>query len=122
VLREEPGHDLAALLDEARAAGTPVEASVVEVALPTPAFRIVQEALTNARKHAPGQPVTLTITGDPSAGLTIEATNPIVNPSVGDPGVGLIGLAERAELAGGRVEHAASRGRFVLRAWLPWPV
>ncbi|MEV1172006.1 sensor histidine kinase, partial [Nonomuraea sp. NPDC049784] len=38
-------------------------------------------------------------------------------------GAGLIGLTERAELAGGRLEHGATPdGEFVVRAWLPWPV
>ena len=36
-------------------------------------------------------------------------------------GLGLLGLTERAELIGGRLEHATSGGDFVVRAWLPWP-
>jgi len=36
-------------------------------------------------------------------------------------GLGLLGLTERAELTGGRLEHVVSDGDFVVRAWLPWP-
>lgn len=73
-------------------------------------YRIVQEGLTNARKHAPGAEVTVTVTGGPGAGLTIEVRNPApVEPfeRVPGSGQGLIGLTERATLAGGRLGHAS---------------
>ncbi|NEE40920.1 sensor histidine kinase, partial [Streptomyces sp. SID7982] len=67
-------------------------------------YRIAQEALTNARKHAPGTEVSLTVTGGPGDDLTVE----VVNPAPTEPfervpgsGQGLIGLTERATLAGG---------------------
>ncbi|TFD54055.1 two-component sensor histidine kinase [Cryobacterium frigoriphilum] len=86
------------------------------------AYRIIQEALTNARKHAPGQPVTLHIehSGDL---LLLRAANPVfphADPGLQGGGVGLIGLCERAELADGRIEHGTDAGSFILRAWLPW--
>jgi signal transduction histidine kinase len=87
------------------------------------AYRITQEALTNARKHAPTQPVRVTLAGTPGKNLTIEVTNPLGTGGVG-PGsqVGLIGLAERVSLAGGRIEHGVTPcGEFRLAAWLPWP-
>jgi signal transduction histidine kinase len=168
------------------------------------AYRIVQEGLTNARKHAAGTEVTVTLTGGPEAGLTVAVSNPLtdtggedpdrdgeragagpagrgpdctgddrtarsghpvagqrdraaagrgvgtgrpavpvlaVEPPGGGPGPapapgaggrvnggaaaipgagqGLIGLAERAALAGGWLAHGADADGFHLRAWLP---
>jgi signal transduction histidine kinase len=100
-------------------------------------YRVVQEGLTNARKHAPGQPVTVTLGGGQGAGLDVSLVNPAgpasagpasVGPASAGPasavpgsGAGLIGLTERVELAGGRLDWASSDGEFLLRAWLPWP-
>ncbi|MGX5186769.1 histidine kinase [Streptomyces avermitilis] len=89
------------------------------------AYRIVQEGLTNARKHAPGAEVTVTVAGAPGDGLTVSVRNPAPPgdvPHVPGSGQGLIGLTERATLAGGRLDHGAEGdGGFGLRAWLPWP-
>ncbi|MFI8826173.1 sensor histidine kinase [Streptomyces sp. NPDC053431] len=88
-------------------------------------YRIAQEALTNARKHAPGAEVTVTLRGRPGDGLTVDVRNPAPAgpvPPVPGSGQGLIGLTERATLAGGRMEHGpAPDGGFALHAWLPWP-
>jgi signal transduction histidine kinase len=133
--------DIPALVDEARSAGGTVRLIDEVAADPPPAavgrtaYRIVQEALTNARKHAPGSPVTVRLLGGAAAGLSITVDNPTrtgtATPSPprypgGSPipgsGTGLVGLAERARLAGGRLDHDASDGdRFRLSAWLPWP-
>ncbi|WP_371811147.1 sensor histidine kinase [Aeromicrobium sp. CFBP 8757] len=143
VLRNGPGDsaperpqpsasDLRALVDEARASGTRVDLWVgvdladVPDALGRTAYRVVQEGLTNARKHAADTLVSVTLTGGPADGLTIEVRNPL---RVGEPvasaprsGLGLAGLAERAELAGGTLTHEVSPGaEFVLETWLPWP-
>ena len=89
------------------------------------AYRFVQEGLTNARKHAPGAPVRVTIAGGPGDGLTLELTNPAGpgGPRDGVPGSGqgLIGLTERVALAGGRFGHGEDGAEYALRAWLPWP-
>jgi signal transduction histidine kinase len=88
-------------------------------------YRIAQEGLTNARKHAPGAEVTVTVRGGPGEGLTVDVRNPAPGgPVTGVPGSGqgLIGLNERATLAGGRLEHGKTEdGGFALRSWLPWP-
>ncbi|GIE01222.1 sensor histidine kinase [Paractinoplanes durhamensis] len=87
------------------------------------AYRVVQEALTNARKHAPGNPVRLVLDGGPGEGLRIEVSNPAPGAAPGSvpgSGVGLAGLAERVELAGGRLVHGPAAGRFRLEARLPW--
>jgi signal transduction histidine kinase len=89
------------------------------------AYRIVQEALTNARKHAPGAEVSVRVAGAPGEGLTVEVGNtpPAVAPAAGTPsGQGLVGLAERVALAGGRLDHGpTAAGGWRLSAWLPWP-
>ncbi|MFI7235995.1 sensor histidine kinase [Streptomyces cyaneofuscatus] len=120
------------LIDESRRAG--MKATVDQrVAAPADApaatgrtvYRIAQECLTNARKHAPGAEVTVTVTGGPGDGLTIEVANPAPTEPferVPGSGQGLIGLTERATLAGGRLEHGPTPdGGFVVRARLPWP-
>ncbi|WP_256104791.1 sensor histidine kinase [Streptomyces sp. ODS05-4] len=88
-------------------------------------YRIAQEGLTNARKHAPGAEVAVTVRGGPGDGLTVEVTNPAAaDPAARVPGAGqgLIGLAERAALAGGSLSHGPlPGGGFTVRAWLPWP-
>ncbi|RJK94895.1 sensor histidine kinase [Vallicoccus soli] len=124
--------DLPALLEECRRAGTRIR-SDVRVADPSAlplatgrnAYRIVQEALTNARKHAPGAAVDLVVAGAPGEGLRVRVSNPpAVSAPLGVPGggTGLVGLAERAALAGGRLEHeVGADGRFRLSAHLPWP-
>ncbi|WP_457206301.1 sensor histidine kinase [Nocardioides sp. P5_C9_2] len=86
-------------------------------------YRIVQEGLTNAGKHAPGAHVSVLVEGDPGRGLEVEVRNPIgFHPPGATPGagLGLIGLAERAELRGGRLEHGRRGQLFVLRASIPW--
>jgi signal transduction histidine kinase len=123
---------LAVLVAETRSAGTAVtlhDADLDAVSAPPllgrTAYRIVQEGLTNARKHAPGEAVTLDVSGGPGRGLTIGVRNRVraaAEPPVPGSGTGLIGLAERAVLAGGRIEHGPDDGgEFRLVAWLPWP-
>ncbi|MFB9475852.1 sensor histidine kinase [Nonomuraea salmonea] len=119
---------LGALFAEVRAAGQQVEVddSVTDrELLPAQtgrhAYRIVQEALTNARKHAPGSVVRAEIGGRPGDGLRIRVSNAAV-PGRSGPGgrLGLVGLAERTRMAGGRITHDVRDGRFVLDATLPW--
>ena len=65
-------------------------------------YRIVQEGITNARKHAPGALLTLRVSGSPEDGIDVLLRNPVgFGPSrTPGAGLGLIGLAERAELRG----------------------
>ncbi|MEW2386738.1 histidine kinase [Streptomyces venezuelae] len=122
---------LGTLIAESRDAGMKVvldnrvtDPDSVPTALGRTAYRIAQEGLTNARKHAPGAEVTVTVTGAPGEGLTLSVRNPAPPgpvPAVPGSGQGLIGLAERASLAGGRLGHeAGDDGGFHLEAWLPW--
>ncbi|MBM7773895.1 signal transduction histidine kinase [Actinokineospora baliensis] len=120
--------ELPALVADAREAGAevlvdnrcPAGESLPEH-LSCTAFRVVQEALTNARKHAPGAPVTIRISGAPAGVLEVEVHNPVGPEGSAPPGVGLVGLAERAELVGGTLHHGRSDGSFIVTARLPWP-
>jgi signal transduction histidine kinase len=122
--------DLPALVEESRAAGMRIEA---ELELPEAAgastgrtaYRVVQEGLTNARKHAPGAAVTVRVAGAAEGELTIEVRNraplrPVPAPALPGAGSGLIGLGERVELAGGELRRGVDGGGdFVLTATLP---
>ncbi|ROO85321.1 signal transduction histidine kinase [Actinocorallia herbida] len=123
--------DLARLADEARHSGQRVrlvdetEGAVLPSGVGRTGYRVVQEALTNARKHAPGQPVEVHVHGEPGERLRIDVRNPLADP-VQEPafpgsGTGLVGLTERVRLAGGRLDHRAGDGEFVVNARLPWP-
>ena len=128
--RPQPTYDdIAALVDEARALGLGIDWSddVEGTAAVPPAtgrtvYRIVQEGITNVRKHAPGATVQIRSTGDPEAGITVRLANPMGHVPAGAPGagLGLIGLRERAELRGGRLDQRTEGSTFVLEAWLPW--
>jgi signal transduction histidine kinase len=125
--------DLPALVAESRQAGLRVheEYSVPNLdAAPDitgrTAYRVVQEGLTNVRKHAPGAVVSVRVRAD-ADGLDVEIVNP---PRVGamhdetlpSAGTGLIGLRERVGLAGGVLDDGwTATGEFRLHARLPWP-
>jgi signal transduction histidine kinase len=126
--RPQPGlQQLNELLDEARdtagaaarliVSGSPVELDPgVELA----AYRIVQEALTNTRRHAPGAAadVELHYAGD---GLRLRIRDNGPGPSSGSPtGHGLLGMRERAAAVGGELRTGgAAGGGFLVEAVLP---
>ncbi|WP_157677072.1 sensor histidine kinase [Auraticoccus monumenti] len=69
-------------------------------------YRIVQESLANAARHAPGAPVMVEVDDRSAEALTLSVTNGAGPTAAGtSPGFGLIGMRERAELLGGRLEH-----------------
>ncbi|WP_157441948.1 sensor histidine kinase [Actinoplanes awajinensis] len=121
---------LPALVEEARAAGdrvsfdVTVDPGAVPAGVGRAAYRMVQEGLTNARKHATGAVVRMTVAGRPGEGLTLEIVNPLPVSAPARPipgaGTGLVGLNERASLAGGRLTYGPRDGAFHLEAWLPW--
>ncbi|MDN3270491.1 histidine kinase [Streptomyces sp. MA15] len=119
------------LVAESRRAGTRVtleqrvtDAGSVPASVGRTAYRIAQEGLTNVRKHAPGTEVTVSVAGGPGEDLTVTVRNPAPEgdvPAVPGAGQGLIGLTERATLAGGALEHGPTPdGGFEVRARLPW--
>ncbi|WP_018640030.1 sensor histidine kinase [Parafrankia elaeagni] len=129
--------DLGRLVAEARVAGgrvglrMPLAGAVPPATVGRAAFRIVQEALTNARLHAAGAAVDVRVAGAPGQGLTVIVTTTTTAPAVvSRPGAGVVlpgggrglaGLAERARLVGGVCEAGPTGTGFVVRAWLPWP-
>jgi signal transduction histidine kinase len=131
----QPGlADLGTLAAETRDAGTPVDVAntisrldELPGGLGRTAYRVVQEGLTNARKHAPGQPVRVLLDGRPGGHLLVELANPVgpavpAGPPISGSGTGLIGLTERVRLTGGELDHTVGAdGEFRLRARLPWP-
>ncbi|MGI5230814.1 sensor histidine kinase [Actinoallomurus sp. CA-142502] len=143
LLREEDdGHDdleprptladLPRLVAEAQEAGQPVrlreevtDATTLPPAAARTAYRVAQEGLTNARKHAPGRPVDVLLHGGPGTHLLIDIRNPLPAadsaPAVPGSGLGLVGLTERVRLAGGRLDHRIADREFRLQASLPWP-
>lgn len=128
--RPQPTYDdIPALVEEARTLGLDVDFSDdVDDTTPVPhatgrtVYRIVQEGITNVRKHAPGSVVEIRSAGDPESGITVVMANPLGNRATGAPGagLGLVGLRERTELRGGRLHQRTENSRFVLEAWLPW--
>ncbi len=126
--------DIGSLVADARATGQPVDFrpeltsdAVHELRwqLHRTVYRVAQEGLTNARKHAPGAPVSVCLTGAPGRGLTVEVHNELpAAPGTGETipgtGAGLTGLAERVRLDGGTLDHTAADGTFTLCARLPW--
>lgn len=84
------------------------------------AYRVVQEALTNAAKHGAGT-ASLTVSYT-EQGLELEVDNPLGGGPAGRPGHGLAGMHERAHAVGGRLEVTPARnGRFRVTAVLPLP-
>lgn len=127
---EQPGLErLADLVRDARAAGQDVELDLgpgidpaASAAVGRDVYRIVQEGLTNARKHAPGEGVRVTVRREEGTAQVV-VVNRCGERGLGVPGTGtgLIGLAERASLAGGSLRHGPDHaGRYTLEASLPW--
>jgi signal transduction histidine kinase len=118
-----------ALVERSRAAGMKVACRIelgdaqVGDALGRTVYRIVQEGLTNAHKHAPASAVEVAI-GAADGELVVEVVSRrpvgVSAPELPGSGTGLIGLAERVEIAGGRFDHGPdAAGDFRLRAVLP---
>lgn len=123
--------DLPDLVSEAKAMGAPI--TLIDHVVESPpdwlgrqAYRIVQESITNAQKHAPGAKIVIELNGQPEGQLTVSvmndaASNSATRQPLPTSGRGLIGLIERAESLGGSVEHGPTpAGGYAVRAWIPW--
>ena len=126
-LSEDPRTTLEELVAAAREAGAEVTVTYADGASPDvftglstmaqhAVHRAVQEGLTNARKHAAGQPVSITVR-EVAGEVGIEMRNPLSAAKAGDRagasagGYGLVGLRERVELSGGRMNvHVGEEG------------
>ena len=88
------------------------------------AYRTAQEGLTNARKHAPGQPVSLGLGFEPGQ-VTVSVANPLPPAGHTGPlaetgaGAGLTGLKERAALAGGALNAGPADGTWRIDLTIP---
>jgi signal transduction histidine kinase len=133
-LAPRPGlEEMDRLLAGCRSAGTEVTVDdrlpdePVPASLSRTTYRLVQEGLTNAGKHAPGQPVSLRLDRTTAGELHVWLRNGItMGPPAAGARAGLVGLGERVALVGGRLDHGVRRDgdgtlAFHLEAWLPWP-
>lgn len=123
--------ELPRLVDDARAAGADISAtlfvadqSAAPAALTRAVYRIVQESLTNALKHAPGARAEVDVRASRGSGVDVVVRNRFVAmpgaPAVPGGGAGLRGMAERARALGGTFQAGPAGGWFVVRAHLPW--
>lgn len=139
--------DLATLLDDARAGGVDLAATVfitdaddAPPALTRAVYRIVQEALTNVMKHAPGARAEVDVRARPGNGVDITVRNAVLPdlnpyadaPVLGEPGAtfgasgipgggaGLVGMRVRCEAMGGTFSAGVDDGRYIVCAHLPW--
>jgi signal transduction histidine kinase len=87
-------------------------------------YRIVQECLTNARKHAPGCEVTVSLTGTAGENLNLSIVNalrPEKPQTLPTGGFGLVGIEERAKAVGGTMTVHTTADEHRIDVVLPWP-
>lgn len=124
-------NDLSALIDTSLRDGTDVRAQILvtdpgscDAEVAHACYRIVQESISNSRRHAPGATLYAEVRGGPETGLTIRTVNWLATDSAGpkpSQGHGLVGMSERAALVGGTFQAGATpEGSFAIVAWLPW--
>lgn len=123
-LAPQPGlAQLPQLVAQVRGAGVDVRLSAVEVDLPPGldlvAYRVLQEALTNAARHGRGcADVRVTAEG---GRLLLQVSNDLAGGPRTSGGHGLVGMRERVALYGGRLDARRRGGRWTVRAELPLP-
>lgn len=121
--REPLAPDVAELVETARAGGYPVTLVGAETlpplseAVAVTLYRIAQESLTNAMKHAPGIPVAMELDGAGDVAV-LRVRNDLGAAAPGPAGRGRRGMTERAALLGGRVAAGVVDGRFEVVATL----
>jgi signal transduction histidine kinase len=142
VLRAEPHHPELAqpslhripdMVADARTSGLDITLTTTVTGTPPDtisrtAYRVVQEGLTNAAKHAPGAPIHITLRGTPGDTLDVHVSNdpPTTSSTTRTTppptsGFGLLGLAERVNLTGGKLTpHPTPGSGYLLTAQLPW--
>ncbi|MFS8203096.1 sensor histidine kinase [Streptomyces sp. CWNU-52B] len=152
VLRADPGHPeppqpsferIPDLVADSRTSGLDVTLATTVTGTPSDVvgrtcYRVVQEGLTNAAKHAPGAHIRITLEGTAGGGLGVSVRNspPASHSPVHSAytsrtarttqppasGFGLLGLTERVDLAGGTLHHHPTPDDgYVVTARLPWP-
>ncbi|PJM77499.1 sensor histidine kinase [Bifidobacterium felsineum] len=120
---------LDALIADVRNSGTSLstwidihQLSELDESMSKIAYRAVQEGLTNARRHAPGAPVSLEITVSEQSGVHIHISNPLTNDApTSRTGAGLSGLVARVQSVGGQCRYGMDDRRlFHVDVLLPW--
>lgn len=125
----QPGiAELPSLVDRARRAGSCIDVVVDGESRPVPAstglavYRVVQEALTNARRHAPGAPVHVSLTWAPESVRVVVRDDGPGPDEGGAHGYGIAGMRERLRLLDGALSAGpAPTGGFHVEAELPLP-
>lgn len=123
--------DIGALVDEALRDGADVRMQLLvtdpgscDPQVAHACYRIVQECISNVRRHAPGAALRLEVRGTPSTGVTVTAANwltPDAAPTSMGGGHGLAGMSERVAIVGGSFQAGPTpEGTFTVIAWLPW--
>ncbi|MFV0427890.1 MAG: sensor histidine kinase [Arachnia sp.] len=128
-LAAPPGIDqLPQLVAELRAQGTEVHCVCGDDLAELPSsvsqqlWRVAKELVNNARRHCPGEAVSVSLMGNPTSGITLGCTNPVgPSPNSSGSGMGLVGVRELARQLGGTLEARVSEGWFIARLWVPWP-
>ncbi|CAM3964164.1 MULTISPECIES: sensor histidine kinase [Tsukamurella] len=123
----QPGiADIPELVASYERAGLPVELDLLAPADPLPAssglaaFRVVQESLANAVKHAPGARVDVAVAPEPGRGVSIRVSCPVPDGARRSPGgSGLAGMRARVESAGGTLEAGPVHGIWLVAATFP---
>jgi signal transduction histidine kinase len=120
---------LEGLVAAVRGAGLAVEVRVVGEQRPLPsavelsAYRILQEALSNALRHAPGAPAAVEVRYEPER-LRLRVRNdppPVPGTPPGAPGHGIVGMRERVAMLGGTLSAAPTGdGGYLVEATLPF--
>jgi signal transduction histidine kinase len=114
------------LVDQAQLAGQPVD--LIEKGEPAPmsataelaAYRVVQEALTNADQHAPGQVTLVDVRYGDGVSIEVTTDGPALAPGSFGSGRGLVGLREQVRHCGGELKAGRrSGGGFIVRARIP---
>ncbi len=86
-------------------------------------YRVVQELISNARKHASDATARVELAGAPGVGVQVTSRNPVRDAPAVLPGagMGLVGLRERAAVLGGSMSAGLdAEGWFEVKVWFPW--
>src|SRR6266496_3791378 len=118
--------DVPVLVERTAAAGSAVSLTVtgeleaVEAIVGLAVYRVVQESLANATRHAPGAPVQVRVAVQPDAvEVTVGNAGAASRPPPGAGGVGVIGMRERVEALGGSLDAGPTPGGWQVRARIP---
>lgn len=117
--------DVAAVVERMVSAGSPVDLEItgdvaeIEPVTGLVVYRVVQEALNNAVRHAPGAPTTVAVAVLPDAVHVDVYDASAVGHNGGAAGVGLIGMRERVEAVGGTLQAGPVTGGWRVHARLP---